>query len=418
MKRPAITIPDTVSVATPSQELLANGTTLYTIASEGQNVVRISLVFTAGTSTQTSPFVASATENLLSEGTLRHTAAEIAERLDYYGSYYEVSCDRDYAVLTFCSLTRFFDSSIDVFEEILTEPAFSENEIRIYADNRKQALAIERSKATTRARELFAQKLYGASHPYGISSPESCYDNLTRSNIIEFYRTHYVSGNCFAVCSTDTDTERLQRIRTFVGNLPQGISTATADIPEAHSEKYCREAFKGAAQASIRIGKVLFGRQHPDFVGMQVVSYILGGYFGSRLIQNLRERNGFTYSAFASIINLRASGYAAFATDVGCEHTEQAVTEIYNEIRRLAEEPISTTELEMVRRIMFGEFMRILDGPMGIVDVTIEAVQSGTDNGYINRALQEVRGITPERISALTLKYLDIDALTTVIVGQ
>jgi predicted Zn-dependent peptidase len=166
------------------------------------------------------------------------------------------------------------------------------------------------------------------------------------------------------------------------------------------------------------VGKLLFGRRHPDFVGMQVVSYILGGYFGSRLINNLRERNGFTYSIFASMVNMRHAGYMAIATDVGCEVSERAVEEILYEVGHLREELVSAEELETVRRIMFGEFMRILDGPMGLVDVTIEATQNGTDNGYIASSLEEIRTITPERVRDLAQRYLDPTTLTTVIVGN
>ncbi|MBR5455014.1 MAG: insulinase family protein [Rikenellaceae bacterium] len=418
MTPPEITIPQTIRVARPTEQRLSNGVRMLALTNPGQNVVRISFVFEAGTTTQHKPFVASSAQNLLSEGSSRHSAIEIAEALDYYGSYFEVSLDRDYSVITFCCLARFFEQSIGTFEEILLDPLYAPDEIAIYASKRKQSLAIERRKTATKARERFARALFGADHPYGVSYDEKHYDDITHNDLAEFYRRRYTAGNCFVVCSLDDDPAHLARIAQFAEQIPQAEECKPVEIASPHSSLYDFEQVDSAVQSSIRVGKLLFGRRHPDFVGMQVVSYILGGYFGSRLINNLRERNGFTYSIFASMVNMRHAGYMAIATDVGCEVSERAVEEILYEVGLLREELVSAEELETVRRIMFGEFMRILDGPMGLVDVTIEATQNGTDNGYIASSLEEIRTITPERVRDLAQRYLDPTTLTTVVVGN
>ena len=418
MTPPEITIPQTIRVARPTEQRLSNGVRMLALTNPGQNVVRISFVFEAGTTTQHKPFVASSAQNLLSEGSSRHSAIEIAEALDYYGSYFEVSLDRDYSVITFCCLARFFEQSIGTFEEILLDTLYAPDEIAIYASKRKQSLAIERRKTATKARERFARALFGDDHPYGVSYDEKHYDDITHNDLAEFYRRRYTAGNCFVVCSLDDDPARLARIAQFAEQIPQAEECKPVEIAAPHSSLYDFEQVDSAVQSSIRVGKLLFGRRHPDFVGMQVVSYILGGYFGSRLINNLRERNGFTYSIFASMVNMRHAGYMAIATDVGCEVSERAVEEILYEVGHLREELVSAEELETVRRIMFGEFMRILDGPMGLVDVTIEATQNGTDNGYIASSLEEIRTITPERVRDLAQRYLDPTTLTTVIVGN
>jgi predicted Zn-dependent peptidase len=180
---------------------------------------------------------------------------------------------------------------------------------------------------------------------------------------------------------------------------------------------------EGAVQSAIRIGRILFPRQHPDFVGMQVVATILGGYFGSRLTQNLREERGYTYGVMAAMVNLRHAGYLAIATEVAAEATGDAIEQIFAEMERLKTEPVSEDELENVRRSMLGEVMRILDGPFGIVDVVIENIQiEGSDtsgaHNYINDFIRRVEATTPERIRELARKYLDRDAFTTVIVGK
>ena len=150
---------------------------------------------------------------------------------------------------------------------------------------------------------------------------------------------------------------------------------------------------------------------------MQVVAMLLGGYFGSRLMQNLREANGFTYGVVAAMVNLEREGYLAVATQVARDATEQALAEIYREIERLRTEPVAEEELSLVRNMMTGEMMRILDGPFGIADVTIENILCGRRNDVVSENLQRIRAITPAEVQRLAVKYLPREALVTVVAG-
>ena len=191
--QPVIT-PSEVELQEARRTSLRNGIDLYTLPSDDFGVLRISFVFRAGSARQQVPFSASAAANLLSEGSTRMTAQQIAEQLDYYGSWYDVNIDRDYAYINFATLSKFFDQTLDVAGEILLRPAFPEGELRIYAAKRRQRLSIERTKIDVRAREAFARALFGAAHPYGISSDESAYDLLTRDDVVAFHRRHYTAG--------------------------------------------------------------------------------------------------------------------------------------------------------------------------------------------------------------------------------
>ena len=172
-----------------------------------------------------------------------------------------------------------------------------------------------------------------------------------------------------------------------------------------------------AVQASIRMGRMLFGRTHEEFIPMQVLSTILGGYFGSRLMQNLREEHGYTYGVISAMVNFEREGYLAIATQVGSEVTEEALHEIYSEIERLRTEPLSEEELQLVKNIMTGEMMRILDGPFGVADVTIENILCGRTNSVIAENVTRIRKITPDEVQQLAAKYLHREDLITVVVG-
>lgn len=417
MKQPEITIPKTISVPPTTPLKACNGTPIYAIHCPEYEVVRLSFVFHAGSTTQSFPFVASATANMLAEGSQNLTAQQIAEQLDYYGSYFDINIDRDYAYITFCSLSKFFQQTSQVIEDVILRPIFPEQEISTYCAKRRQQLSIERRKVETRAREYFARAMFGEKHPYGISYDEQCYDEITRDRLIEHYRQRYTADNCIVVCSGNITEEVMQRIQDIAGKLTVSPEKNTLTIPPFDTTHRMEIPHDGAVQASIRMGRMLFSRSHPDFIPMQVLSTILGGYFGSRLMQNLREKNGFTYGVYSAMVNFQHAGYLAIATQVGCEVKEQALHEISTEIERLRHELISEEELSLVKNIMAGEMMRILDGPFGIADVTTENTLCGFDNSRIQYNLDRIRQTTPAELQDLAQKYLSPEDLVTVIVG-
>lgn len=417
MKQPALRIPADVTLAETVRRTLPNGVTIHALPSDEFEVVRFTFVFRAGSVRQRKPFVATSTANLLSEGTRTLTAQQIAERLDFYGSYFDVNVDRDYVYISFCSLSKYFRQTLDVAEELLLHPVFPDEEVAAYREKRKQRLRIERMKVETEAREAFARALFGAAHPYGISSPETAYDELRREDLLEFYRNHYTAGNCFVVCSGAVGADVLEAVAAVAGALPESPQPESLRLPDADITPYFEVNHPGAVQSSIRVGRVLFGRNHPDYVGMQVVAMLLGGYFGSRLMQNLREEHGYTYGVVAAMVNLEQAGYLAIATQVACDTTRQALDEIYREIERLRTEPVPEQELEIVRNMMTGEMMRILDGPFGIADVTIENILCGLPNATVGRTLHRIRTITPDEVRRLASEYLRREDLVTVIAG-
>ena len=219
------------------------------------------------------------------------------------------------------------------------------------------------------------------------------------------------------VCSGAADTAVVDAVAEVAGQLPAGADSAAEPFPPAVTTPHAAVPHAGAVQSSIRIGLLLFGRNHPDYVGMQVVAMLLGGYFGSRLMQNLREANGFTYGVVAAMVNLEREGYLAVATQVARDATDRALAEIYREIERLRTEPVTEEELSLVRNMMTGEMMRILDGPFGIADVTIENILCGRRNDVVSENLQRIRAITPAEVQRLAVKYLPREALVTVVAG-
>lgn len=417
MMPPISTVQPNVAVANAECLTLRNGMKLYILSSEDFEILRLTCLFRAGSARQTTPFSASATANLLAEGSARMSAREISEQLDFHGSYFDVNIDRDYSYISFAMLTKFVNPTLEVAAEILLHPTFPEEEVETYRLKRKQRLKIDRQKVDVRAREAFAEAMFGKEHPYGVSYAEEAYDSLTREDVEHFYRTHYTASNGFAVCSGYVGEREREALITLLEQFPAGEAPAPTHFPPVVQQHTVRIAHEGAVQSSIRIGRRLFPREHPDFLGMQVVAAALGGYFGSRLMQNLREEHGFTYGVISALVNFEREGYLAIATQVGSEVTEAALEEIYREVERIRTEPLSEEELHLVKNIMTGEMMRILDGPFGVADVTIENILCGRTNSIIAENVARIRAITPDEVQRLAAKYLQKEELITVIVG-
>ena len=300
--------------------------------------------------------------------------------------------------------------------EIILHPAFNTKELCVYCSKRKQGLTIERQKIDVQSRELFGKALFGEHHPYGITSHENAYDDITREDLVTLYNTLYTAKNCFVVCSGRVTDEVLNTVEQIVDVLPVGSGREVV-FPEIKTTHKVFKEDESSLLSSIRIGRLLFPRRHPDFVGMQVVATTLGGYFGSRLMQNLREEHGYTYGVMAAMVNFEREGYLAIATQVAREHRDDALREIHFEIERLRNELISEEELQMVKNMMIGEILRILDGPFGIADVTIENIMCGYDNNATEESVQRILAITPEDIQQLASKYLKDEDLVEVVVG-
>lgn len=416
IQQPDIIMPRSVDMPHALCRTAKNGVKIYSLPTDDFEVVRFTLVFRAGTSVQLKPFVASSTLNMLGEGSSTMTAQQIADELDFYGSYFDVNIDRDYTYISFCSLSKFFAPTIRVAREIVLKPIFPERELKTYCQKRKQSLKIERRKIEVKSRELFAEALFGAEHPYGISASEERYDDVTREDVVAMYERCYTADNCFVVMSGRIDDNVMGAVEELIVGLSRGEACHVKGMPTNTTYRLHSEV-KDALQSSIRIGRLLFPRTHPDFVGMQVVASILGGYFGSRLMSNLREEHGYTYGVSAAMINFDSEGYFALATQVAREHRDDALKEIYSEIELLREELVSEEELEMVKNVMIGEILRILDGPFGIADVTIENIMCGMDNGATERSVETIAAITAAEVRDLARRYLERDMLVEVVVG-
>lgn len=410
-----------IDVLQAKPEKLNNGIPVYSVNIGSQELCKIEFIFKAGMYYQKKPLVASATNNLLESGTKNYTANELSDKIDFYGSFFETSVGQDYSSVALFSLNKYLEPSLHYVEDILKNAIFPKDEFDIYLSNKKQKHLVNSKKVNVLARRKFAELLFGDKHPYGIDVKTEDFDKVSLDEVKDFYQTHYHSGNCIIVISGCLPDHILEILNHHVGNGNWGtvseIETPTPLIKTTEQTKHFIHK-EDAIQSAIRVGRPLFNKTHPDYFKFQVLNTILGGYFGSRLMANIREDKGYTYGIGSGLSSLVNGGYFFISTEVGADVTKQALEEIYKEIALLRTELVDDEELETVRNYILGQFLRSVDGPFALADKFKAIWEFGLTYDYFDRYFEAVKTVTPQEIKDLANKYLQEKDLIECVVGQ
>lgn len=415
---PGIAAPVDFHFPDAEKHVTLEGIPVFVIHSGTQDVVKIEFVFSAGNLSSEIPLLASAANELLDEGTANYSSAELAEALDYYGAYFQTESTPDYAGITLYSLNKFVDQTLPYVADLLLHPAYPAKEIETYSIQGKQRLAVQLNKVDVLARRAFFSTLFGEQHPYGrVLQPEH-YDTITTENLKEFHIKRYKGGLKAVFVSGLPGKNTVQRILRFIdeaGFHPSELPDFSSSFPGPQRVFVPKP---DAMQSAIRIGRRLFRRKHPDYFTFSVLNTILGGYFGSRLMSNIREDKGYTYGIGSGVVSQHLEGYFFIATEVGADVREAAVREIYHELKRLREEAVSEEELTLVKNYMTGAIQRSLDGPFALAEKQKMLYLNNLDSSYLNKQLSAIQAVTAGQIKYCAEKYLQERDFTEVIAGK
>jgi len=413
---------DKIDVIKAQHRKLNNGIDFYSLSAGSQEIVKIEFTFRAGMYYQPATLVASTTNVLLESGTRSYTADQLSDGIDFFGSFLELQVEQDFATITLFSLNKYLDESLKFIEEIIKYPVFPEHDFKVHIANKKQKHAINSQKVSVLARRRFSELLFGPSHPYGRDVVESDFDRISIAEIKTFFNTHYNSLNCAIFASGNIPASLLDTLNKYFGDGNWGgseqkesngiIALKTTSIRKHFIEK------DDAIQSAIRMGRILFNKTHPDYFKFQVLNTILGGYFGSRLMANIREDKGYTYGIGSGLNNLVRSGYFFISTEVGADVTKQTLEEIYKEIKVLRETLVDPSELETVRNYILGNFLRSVDGPFALADKFKSIWEYGLDYSFFDNYFKAVKTVTPAELRDLANKYLQEKDLVECVVGK
>lgn len=388
---------------------LDNSVEVYTFEGGAQEVMLMELVFFAGNSFETKNWVAPATNYLLKNGTSSKSAFEVNDAFEFYGAYLNRSCYNETATISLHSLTKHFQEVIPVVSELVADAVFPENELDIYKKNQIQQLTLNLKKGDFIANRFIDEYLFGIEHPYGKYSSEEAYNQLTREDLLSFYNKYYKEGKCVVFMAGKFPANIEATLNQYIGSLPLNkhiIETPEHTIVGASTKKYSIVNDPSSVQGSIRIARHFPNRHHPDFAPVQVLNNIFGGFFGSRLMSNIREDKGYTYGIHSYLQNHIQQSAWLISTDAGKDVCRATIEEVYKEMGILRNELVKMDELNLVKNYMLGSLLGDVDGPFQIIGRWKSYILNGLTEEYFYNTIKTVRAIQPEQIKDLANKYL------------
>ena len=405
---PQIKTVDTIDLLHVDKLHLDNGIPVYIINSGDQDIVKIDVVFEAGKWYEPKNLLADFTNRMMREGVKGKSAKEIADIFEFYGSNLESSVSFTNAGFQLYSLNKHLSHILPLLMEILTEASFPEHEFETILNNRRQKHTERLAKSEYLANRNFLSAMWGPEHPYGRVTEYGNFENVTTAQLKDFYKRHYNASNCFILIAGKLDDAIVKSLNTVFGakswvgeKAPQDIHHVSQPNPtlRLHQDK------KDAVQCSVMIGNATINKYHEDFDKLSVVNTIFGGYFGSRLMANIREDKGYTYGIYSSLTSYQHGGILEISAEVGSEVSEATINEVQKEIEIMRTELIDEEELGTVKNYLTGRLMQGADGPMKYSDVYKGLILYGRADDYVNRYLHIIHSLSLIHISEPTRPY-------------
>jgi predicted Zn-dependent peptidase len=409
-----------IQLIKPGHIKFSNGCNLFYFNSDGQELVRIEWIFGNLRFNPQQPLLNMAVNDMLTEGTEKLSAAMIADRIDYYGAFLQTDYGYDNCTVTLYSLNKHLAQTLPIVFDILNNSIFPPKEIEVFKMTHRQKLQVGLQKNDVLARRQFNRALYGNTI-YGYAAELADYDLLNQYNMQTHFKQMHQPANCTILVAGKTDDTMLNLISDMFdrnwNNGAQPADTSQPLTPPADQHFYFIEK-PGALQSAIRIGIPVINRNHPDFPAFQVLNTVLGGYFGSRLMANIREDKGYTYGIGSAISSLKYAGSFFIATEVGADVCREALGEIEKEVNLLKMELIPDDELALVRNFMLGSFLGSLENVMSHADKFKNIYFSGLDYNYYQHYTETIKTISSERLLQLANQYFDFDSFYKVVAGK
>jgi zinc protease len=386
---------------------LDNGAPVYTINAGAEDVLQVEWVFYSGNWFENKNLLAASTNYLLKNGTSEKNAFQLNEHFEYYGSYVNRSCYNETATVTLHCLTRHLEVLLPVIREMLVDSIFPEEEIRIYKQNMRQRLNVNLKKVDFVAGRLIDTYLYGEDHPYGRYTKHEDFDGITREELSAFYNKFYREGQFTVFVAGKVPSNIFPLLNKNFGDLHYNrVQVEKIPVRPAEEKKFRVVNDANGVQGAIRMGANFPNRHHPDFVRTQVLNNIFGGFFGSRLMSNIRENKGYTYGIYSYLENHIQDSAWVVSTEAGRDVCEATITEVYKEMELLRNKEVGNEELLLVRNYMMGSILGDLDGPFQIINRWKTIIMNGLEEDYFYKQMETIRSVSSAELQELANKYL------------
>lgn len=409
-----------ISIPEQAIEILPNGVTLHMLDQGTQEVNRLAIYWQGGGSESQSPSLPGIMAELLREGSSTSSGARIAEKLDYNGAWLRSRAGEHFTKLELTSLNSRTEHVLPVLLEIISSPSFPNNSFDVIKQKAVNRRRLSMSKVSFLSETACTKLIAGEGHPHSkLELPEQI-EEISSVQITDSYRRILTADRCHAFLSgkitvriKDIVTDMLLRlpVRQKAVNLdirpysPSGQSEIIIDRPEA-------------VQSAVTIGIPAIDRSHPDYNNLRLTIMALGGYFGSRLMANIREEKGYTYGISSSLMGTMEGGYIIISAQCDNRYVRPLISEVKKELTDLASRPMDNEELRRLTLHASSALATTLDTPFSMMDYYETRHILHTPDDYFEAQLSAISSLSPETVTTMASRYLDPSGMRVAIAGN
>lgn len=417
-KAPEFIIPDHLELPTPQKNKLSENRDIFFVPTPNLEAVKLEVIGKSQRLTLPlkKSLVSSFTLQMLSEGTKTHSEAQLSEFFDFHASEVHPTVTYSHEGMSLVTTKKHLLDVLPVFISLFDQATFPLDSLEKRKSQRKLGIQMEREKSAARASQLFRKALFGENHPYGLEITEAFVDEIEQIDLFDYYQKKLLIDSEFFLCG-ELNTRELEQIIALLDKIPFSAANKQSNLPSVQTSSVIHEDRPMAFQSSIRVGSWSIPKSHADFQAISVFNTILGGYFGSRLVKNIREEKGHTYGINSSLAEIGESCYWVIGADVQKMHKEEVISEIYKEIARLVNESVSEEELEVVRNYLIGQMLTRFSSSFDLIDRFRAVHHSGLDFDFYVKKLEYLRKFTATDILEIGKKYFANPPFVEVVVG-
>ena len=414
-----------VNLPRAEETTLPNGLRVVVLPSHKVPTFNMQIVVLSGGLADSADYhgLASFTAGLLRDGTAKRSSKDIAEQIDALGGTLTSNAGLSSVTSTVntSGLIENLDQTLDIFSDVVRNPIFPADEVEKYKARTLAQQQFQRSNPQFLAQEQFSRAIYG-DHPAAlVAPPVASIKKLSSKDLANFHSTYYRPNNSIlAIVGDVTLKEVLPKIQKAFGDWQRAEVPATTipAVPSQAASHILLVDRPGSVQTVLQLGSLGIERTNPDYFSLLLADRILGGGPAARLFMNLREDKGYTYGAYSNFTGTKFRGTWTSSSEVRTNVTEGAMKEFMYELKRLRDDKVSADELESAKRAIVGGFALSLESPQTLLQNIIVQKIYDLPADYWDTYPQKVAAITPDDVQRVAQKYIDLDHLQIVAVGD
>lgn len=409
-----------IQLAKPRQLTLHNQIPFFIIDNENLDLIHFLIQLNVGILHENQKHIALFTYALLKESSKDHSSNEIADLLDFYGTHYTVSESLDKTVVSISVPKKNVKQILPVIMDFMSHPVYRETNLSVYKNLKIKDLEYNSQKTDVRNTQLMLHAMFGDDTTAGQFSTKENLQAVTIPQMMAFHQRTFCAENISLFATGNFDAELESFVCEIFEQIPNGVATSNIEnLPlPSDTTPLVFEKMENSVQSSITLCQPMMAYSDAERREFSILSTITGGYFGSRLMQNLREKNGYTYGISSGSVYFGNQSIFIVNSDVNIQNTKASMEACFEELERLRLELVPQEELDSVRNYILGELLRDVENSVSYLKRLAYWHHHQLDESEFHTMIQIVRDITAEQILFLAKKHYPHNKFTQIIVGD